>query len=442
MEAPSSLGRNALLDDEDIRRWYDNRARGSFATADVGLRRLRAFCSQTRMTPRALVRLKPRQLRDLFLDFISAEERRGASGPYIAHTVSVASSWLRYNDVVPPPGLKIRNADHIREESALSPEQIRAIMNIATPRERVAIALMSQAGVRPEVLGSYRGEDGLRIRDLPEIAIEGTKVSFAKTPTPIIVRPELSKARHKYLTWVGTEGTKLLEDYLESRIKTGEKVGPDSSVLRAESSPRAFIRTLKIGVAVRRAFRAAGFSGIRPYVLRTTFATRMLECENAGKVSHAYWTFWFGHKGEMSAVYTTNRGRLASSMVEQMRESYRRCEPTLTGSGQSEGEVRREVARVLLESLGYSTKDLEGVDLGNVDQVRTLTQRRVAPSPKKQALVAVDDLPGYLEAGWTFVGNVGQERVLLNPPLEGAAGPTNPPSPPIPTAGGSPAPPR
>ena len=441
MKTRAPLDRADLLEDDDIRRWYDNRARGSAATADVGLRRLRAFCTQTRTTPRALTRLKPRQLRDLFMDFISEEERRGSSGPYISHTVSVANAWLRYNDVTPPRGLKIRDADRIREESALSPEQIRAIVNVATPRERLAIALMSQAGVRPEVLGNYRGEAGLRVKDLPEMKIEGAEVRIAKTPTPITVRPELSKARHKYLTWVGTEGANLVKDCLESRIKNGEKIGPDSSVLRAEASPRAFIRTLKIGVGVRRAFRAAGFTGIRPYVLRTTFATRMLECENAGKVSHAYWTFWFGHKGEMSAVYTTNRGKLAASMVEQMRESYRRCEPTLMGSGPSEGEVRREVARVLLESLGYSTEDLEGVDLESVDQVRALTQKRVTPSPKKQALVTVDQLPGYLEQGWTFVGNVGQDRVLLNPP-EGGAEPTNRPSPPVLTAGGSLAPPR
>ena len=435
------FGRDELHRDSDVKRWFDNLARGSRATGDVWLRRLRAFCIQTRTTPKELARLKQRSLRDLFFDFISSEERRGSSGPYIAHTIAVAKSWLRFNDVTPPAGLKIRGADRVREETALSPEQIRKIMNIATPRERVAIALMSQAGVRPEVLGAYQGEDGLRLRDLPELRIEGSTFSFTKTPTLIVVRPDLSKARHKYLTWLGTDGTNLLKDYLETRLKTGESLTSESSVLRPETSTKAFIRTLKIGAAIRRAIRAAGFEGTRPYVLRTTFATRMLECENSGKVSHAYWTFWFGHKGEMSAVYTTNRGKLASSTVEQMRESYRRCESALTSSAPTEAEIRRGVAKVLLESLGYSSQELEKVDLGSADQVRVLTQRRVAPSPKKQALVTVDELPGYLEAGWTFVGNVGQDRVLLNPP-EGGAEPTSRPSPPELTAGGSPALPR
>jgi hypothetical protein len=103
--------------------------------------------------------------------------------------------------------------------------------------------------------------------------------------------------------------------------------------------------------------------------------------------------------------------------------------------------VRREVARVLLGSLGYSEKELEGVDLSNLEQVRALTQKRVAPTPKKQALVRVDELPGYLDAGWTFAANVGQDRILLNPP-EAGAGPTSPPSPPAPHGGDGPVPPR
>ena len=150
---------------------------------------------------------------------------------------------------------------------------------------------------------------------------------------------------------------------------------------------------------------------------------------------------WGGHVGDITARYPLNKNRLPSDLVEEMRDAYRRCEPTLTGETPSEGDVRRGVAKVLLESLGYSEKELAGVDLADIDQVRTLTRKRVAPERKKQALVTVDQLPVYLEEGWAFVGNVGQDRVLLNPP-EGGAGPTSRASPPALTTEGSPAPPR
>ena len=89
-----------------------------------------------------------------------------------------------------------------------------------------------------------------------------------------------------------------------------------------------------------------------------------------------------------------------------MREGYRRCEPILTGDVPSEGGVRREVARVLLGSLGYPKKELAEIDLIDVEQVQALTQRRLTQTPRKQALVKVEELPGYLDRGWTFAGNV------------------------------------
>ena len=104
------------------------------------------------------------------------------------------------------------------------------------------------------------------------------------------------------------------------------------------------------------------------------------------------------------------------------------------GRSASEGDVRREVARVLLGSLGYSEKELEAVDLTNLEQVRALTQKRVSPPPRSRLSSRVEELPGYLDAGWTFAGNVGQDRVLLNPPAA-AGGPTSPPSPPGPPRG-------
>ncbi|MEM3434042.1 MAG: hypothetical protein QXU33_05885 [Candidatus Methanomethyliaceae archaeon] len=43
-----------LLEDPDVRRWYENVARGSITTAEVYLRRLGFFCSSLGSTPREL----------------------------------------------------------------------------------------------------------------------------------------------------------------------------------------------------------------------------------------------------------------------------------------------------------------------------------------------------------------------------------------------------
>lgn len=280
---------------------------------------------------------------------------------------------------------------------------------------------MAFSGVRPEVLGNYLGGDGLRIKDLPDLKVDGAKLRFDRTPAIVVVRPELSKAGHRYFTFLGEEGCDYLIDCLRRRVEAGEKLGPETDIIHPEAAQntrrgtKAFLRTTKVSDGMRIAIRGAGFPW-RPYVLRAYFDTQLLLAESKGKVAHDYRVFWMGHKGSMEARYTTNKGRLPQNLVDDMREAYERCEKFLTGKGPSERDVRLEVAHVLLESLGYSEKDLEGVDLTDVAQVRALTQKRIVESPKRQALVTLNDLPGYLEKGWTFVGNIGADRVLLNPP--------------------------
>ncbi len=299
---------------------------------------------------------------------------------------------------------------------------------------------MAYSGVRPEVVGDYLGEDGLTLADLPELDFTGDRPRFTKTPALVVVREGISKARHTYLTFAPSVTCRAIEDYLRYRIARGEKLTRGTDLVSPGRGANRFLRAINVGDGVRAAFRSLGMQD-RPYVLRVYFETRLGVAEGQGKVVHRFVVHWGGHKGDITARYSLNKNRLPGDLIEEMREAYRRCEPILTGDAPSEGDVRREVARVLLGSLGYSEKELEAVDLTNLEQVRALTQKRVAPTPKKQALVRVDELPGYLDAGWTFAGNVGQDRILLNPP-EAGAGPTSPPLPPVPHGGNGPVPPR
>jgi hypothetical protein len=52
--------------------------------------------------------------------------------------------------------------------------------------------------------------------------------------------------------------------------------------------------------------------------------------ENHGKISHAYRQFWMGHKGDIEARYTTNKGRLPDDVIEDMRNSFQSCEEYLS----------------------------------------------------------------------------------------------------------------
>ncbi len=82
-----------LLEDRNVKRWYDNLARGSPVTADVYLQRLGAFCEENKLTPKTLASIGRRKLEDLLMDFVSSKERK-YTGSYIQSTVKVVKSWL------------------------------------------------------------------------------------------------------------------------------------------------------------------------------------------------------------------------------------------------------------------------------------------------------------------------------------------------------------
>ncbi|MDH5569431.1 MAG: hypothetical protein OEX98_06555, partial [Nitrosopumilus sp.] len=56
-DRPTKSRHKRLLADPDVRRWYQNIARGSTMTADVRLRRLGVYCERTDMTPREFAQI-------------------------------------------------------------------------------------------------------------------------------------------------------------------------------------------------------------------------------------------------------------------------------------------------------------------------------------------------------------------------------------------------
>ena len=65
-------------------------------------------------------------------------------------------------------------------------------------------------------------------------------------------------------------------------------------------------------------------------MLRTYCDTNMIIAEFKGKISHPYLQFIMGHKGDMEARYSTNKGVLLPDMIEDMRKAYKECEPFLS----------------------------------------------------------------------------------------------------------------
>lgn len=340
-----------LEENEDFKRWYNNLARGSDVTAKETARVLYRFLKKHDMTPTSLVELAKkdrRRVEDLLSDFISELHGRGNSPAYMANYLSAVKSWLSYNEIRLVRRIKIGNRSRtptIEDERVPTRGELRQVLNYAGSRGMCSIGLMAFAGLRPQVLGDMDGEEGLEIRDFPEMSVDGERVTFNVIPMMVVVRSELSKAGHKYLTFLMEEGCEYLKAYFEERLAMGEKLNPRSAVIavkpgyedigwRTGERGTKHITTKTVTKEIRDAMRPR-FKW-RPYVLRAYFDTQLLVAENHGKVSHAYRQFFMGHQGDMEARYTTNKGRLPKNLVEDMRKSFRDCEEYLSTRPSSE----------------------------------------------------------------------------------------------------------
>ena len=90
---------------------------------------------------------------------------------------------------------------------------------------------MALAGLRPQVLGNYDATDGLCLSDVEGLAIKDDTVSLSKIPSMITVRPNISKAKNKYFTFLPRQGCNYLLGYLKMRLSDGERLDANSPVI-------------------------------------------------------------------------------------------------------------------------------------------------------------------------------------------------------------------
>lgn len=448
------------LEDPEVNRWYHNVARGSLITADAYLRALFLFAERMKTDPNAILKLKERALHGLLLDFVTAEETRGAAGHSTLNYTKAVQSWLAHNGIKLNQAIKVRRAydtPTIRDERIPGQEELKRIFLACQVKDRVSAVLMAHSGVRPEVIGNYLGVDGLRVRDFPEMKIKNGSVSFEQMPTMVVVRPELSKAGHRYFTFLGSEGCSYLVDYLTSRIQEGETLTPDTDIVHPKWRDKAFLRSINVSDGIRLGIRATMGREVkmRPYALRAYFDTQLLLAESKGKVAHDYRVFWMGHRGSMESRYTTNKGRLPQHFIEDMRQAYNRCEPFLgTTPGQDAGQVDAAVNRQFLRLAGYTDEEIAEIDVSDVEKVRDFARERLTmkseetpktlplspPAGTYQIVVEPNAVANLIAHGWTMVDKLTPEQVVMVSPSTPGTSPTPSSSRPAPRATSGPAP--
>ena len=375
-----------LLSNQDILRWYDNLARSSVVTAEVRLRKLGKFCENNKMTPKELIELglrDPRAVADLLEDNITTMEKKRYAPQYIKTVVTAVKSWLHHFDIEVKRRIKIANVDAtptLVDERVPEASELTELFNRANLRAGAVISLMGKAGLRPQVLGNHNATDGLMIQDLPELEVIHGIARFTKTPARVIIRRTLSKAGHKYFSFITETGAEKILAYLNQRMIDGEILSPESPVIapfskykrfRGKNEEKKFLCTAIIERDVRVTMRPR-FKW-RPYVLRAFFDTQLLIAESRGKIAHDFRVFFMGHTGSMEAKYTTNKSILPKALTDEMYTSFKKCQ----------------------EFLDYET---------NTKQDEEIT---------KQPIVTSEEFEKLVIEGWHFLGTLPNGKIVI-----------------------------
>lgn len=234
-------------------------------------------------------------------------------------------SWLVHNGIEVKGKVKIKGTEDtltLRDKKTLTNADLALLLSSTPPQTKCASILIAESGLRLESVRTYDGSDGVRLGDIPELKTEGEsgssgqRVAFTRIPAILVVRRELSKARHQYFTFLTPEACRYVAEYLTQRIKAGETLRDSSPLVTPrlnKPSKNLFVRTTLLSELIRKRLRACKISA-RPYDLRTTFDTHLMLAESRGLLTRDCRVFFMGHRGDIEHRYTTNEQSLRGAL--------------------------------------------------------------------------------------------------------------------------------
>lgn len=431
-----------LFEDTDFARWYSNRKRRSVATAQEWIRRFGLIHKKFAKLPADFAKMDAKEAGNFLLDMVSTLEAEGKSGSYISNCVKPLKNWLAFNGVYMKAKIEIANRHKlttVANERVPTTNEVGTIIGAGDYRSKTMCSLMALAGLRNEVMGNSIGTDGLRIKDLPEMRYNNEKntIEFTKIPTIIIIREELSKAKHQYFTFLAGEGCDYLKRWLEERMENGEVLNADSPIVtQTKLQPNGkhnrvvkfgFLRTSNLSEFIKIPIVKAGYSW-RPYVLRRYSETRTMLAENDGIMIHEWRQFFHGHKGDMESTYTVEKG-LSPDVIEKMRESYLKASEkylviTSGRNGATQDMVRAEMYRTVLEMAHFTSEEVDHLGdlskLSSADISKKLEDKQKANLGLKnggsQKIITEVELEGYINDGWEHVKDLPGSKCIVKLP--------------------------
>lgn len=199
-----------------VQSWLDNVAishSGSQSTAYEYRRDINRFCKFIDKSPEQILaeyegsneRDFKRKYAQYLRGLISSLMRQGYTSKSIRVIIGAVQSFFKYNDLTLGhiPSARDSVTFHNRD---ITKEEIQAILNISSPRDRAFFALSAQSGIRPFTIC--------------QLKLKHIEPDFSKEviPCKIEVPQEIAKGKYRsYFTFVGDDALHHLKNYLNTR---------------------------------------------------------------------------------------------------------------------------------------------------------------------------------------------------------------------------------
>ncbi len=187
----------------------------------------------------------------------------------------------------------------------------------------------------------------MTLGDLKDLCLSPT-LKFTKVPFHIVIPARLSKSGREYHTFGTEELADAVLSYLTEREARSETLGARSPLITVEPmgartlfhvrSDSPFITTPKMMETLRPGLWSV--LKARTYIFRSYASTQLWVASNHGKITRGGVEAIMGHDLGGAGRYNLGK-KLHSSLVEELREAYDRCQPYLT-TRPNRGETARK----------------------------------------------------------------------------------------------------
>jgi len=269
----------------------------------------------------------PRLVETEIIKFVLQMKKKGKSSTAIGNYVKAVISYYKISDVILNTKKISRfmpESRRIKKDRAYTHSEISKMIEIADERMRAVILLLSSSGIR---IGAIQS---IRLRNLKENRLT-----------------VYENDNDEYLTFITPECKKAIDNYLDMRLRYGEKLTDNTYLIREQFDIRDQFQIKKARQITRNAIRwmltdITKRCGVRTlgvpiaHGFRKFFTTQLIQ----SKINPEIREMLLGHKiGLASAYYRPT--------IEQMYEEYEKGLDSLTIN--EENRLRKKVETLTIE---------------------------------------------------------------------------------------------